>query len=106
MNQAGNLNLSVPGFIHNGKAACSEIDPELFFPQEIEIGKKIVSKYTNLSRAKKVCSECPLVLDCLAYALKNHEIGIWGGTTESQRDSIRRSKKIRTIRRPPSPTHW
>ena len=106
MRQVANLNLDVPQFIYSGTAACSEVDPELFFPQEIEIGNRVVSKYTNLSRARKICSDCPLAMECLEYALRNHEIGIWGGTTEAQRDTIKRNNRIKTNRRLPSPTRW
>lgn len=99
--------ISVPEFLQEDIVpSCSTVDPELFFPQEIEIGNKIISKYSNLSMAKEICSSCPLKIDCLEYALRNSEIGIWGGTTESQRDTLRRSSRISVNRRPASPQRW
>jgi len=37
-------------------------------------------------RAKDVCSRCPVVDDCLEYAVGIREThGIWGGTSEVER---------------------
>lgn len=99
--------LTIPEFITNDTPACSTVDPELFFPQEVEIApNKVVSKYTNLSKAKEVCASCPLALQCLEFALKNVEIGIWGGTTESQRESLRKKHRITLNRKAPTPNLW
>lgn len=82
--------LEIPKFILEGTPACSSVDPELFYPQEIEVTKtKVVSKYINAGAAKKICGDCSLKLKCLEYALNNDEIGIWGGTTEYQRDELK-----------------
>lgn len=99
--------LSVPQFIADNTPACSDVDPELFFPQEIEVDvNKVVSKYLNLSEAKQVCAGCPLAMQCLEYALRNTEIGIWGGTTESQRESLRKRTNIPLKRKAPTPNLW
>ena len=39
-------------------------------------------------RLKKYCTEqqCPVIAQCSTYALAHGEHGIWGGTTESDRD--------------------
>lgn len=58
-------------------------DPEMFFPE----------RYTRLGTeaAKKVCSRCVVVAECLSYALKNNEeFGIWGGLTEKERQDLKR----------------
>lgn len=42
-------------------------------------------------RAKEVCGECPVKVDCLDYALEtNQDSGIWGGTSEEERRTLRR----------------
>ncbi len=98
--------ITVPAFILNGEPSCASVDPELFFPQEVELGNsKVVSKYQNLSAAKAICTSCPLKLQCLEYALKNYEVGVWGGTTEHQRDDLRKLSNIRLGRRTNSPTY-
>ena len=85
------LDINIPEFIFGDTAACTEVDPELFFPQETEyLEGKISAKYKNIAEAKKICAGCPLQTPCLIYALDNREQGIWGGTTEDNRTSIRR----------------
>lgn len=42
-------------------------------------------------RAKDICAVCPVSTDCLEFALEtNQRAGIWGGTTEDERRSLRR----------------
>lgn len=57
-------------------ALCAETDPELFFPE----------KGGSPRRAKEICAGCPVRQECLEYALKNGETGVWGGTTEWHRE--------------------
>jgi WhiB family redox-sensing transcriptional regulator len=61
------------------KRLCIGIDPNVFFPldQEGDI------------RAKQICTFCPVKSPCLETALMNEERGIWGGTNEHDRDTIR-----------------
>lgn len=102
-----NINFQIPNFIVDKEPACAKVDPELFFPQEVEVApNKVVSRYTNISKAKEVCASCPLALQCLEFALRNVEIGIWGGTTESQRESLRKKHRIPLNRKPPTPNLW
>lgn len=39
--------------------------------------------------AKAICHDCVVVDLCRAYAMKNHESGVWGETTERERDNLR-----------------
>lgn len=72
-------------------AKCAEpsINPDIFMPE----GKD----YLRATRdAKAVCSGCPLVEQCLKYAIRNDEWGIWGGTTQRERKYLRsRPRQIR-----------
>lgn len=43
----------------------------------------------TLARAKAVCRTCPVSAECLAWALDNDEPGVWGGTSERQRQQMR-----------------
>lgn len=64
-----------------GRAACKGMDPDLFFPDRGESTKE----------AKALCLGCPVVKECLDYAVRNREKqGIWGGTSERQRRRLRR----------------
>jgi hypothetical protein len=61
------------------QAACKTADPELFFD----------GKEDSVDAAKSYCETCPVVLQCLTYALTNEEYGIWGGTTMNERLRVR-----------------
>src|SRR5688572_1291277 len=62
-------------------ALCARFDPDLFFaPGAIEH-----------KEAKRVCRECPVQMQCLAYAMNMPvDHGIWGGMTERERRRHRR----------------
>jgi len=84
-----------PDFFEKGEPICSQVDPEAFFPQE-KSGNKMASYYDEQG-AKGLCSTCPYKIDCLIYALKHDELGIWGGTTDGQRKAIRKDAKVRGV---------
>lgn len=68
--------------------ACRHEDPELFFP----ITARGPSSRQILA-AKAVCARCPVQRECLSYALQDrHSSGIWGGTTEEERQAMRRAR--------------
>ena len=99
--------LQVPNFVLKDTASCSTVDPELFFPQEIEfLDGKVHSVYKNYAAAKEICSSCPLITDCLEYALNHGEFGIWGGTTEEQRRNLRRRSGLPKVSRRKTPINW
>jgi len=85
------------------------VDPEIFFPElEIRYNKKgnVIANTLEekaeyalaVQAAKAVCNGCAFTEPCLAYALKNDVVGIWGGTDEKGRRSIRKKLKLRTPR--------
>jgi len=74
------------------EAACSGLPHSVFFP----VGDDLDSAITN---AKRICASCPVVDDCLEFALEtNEKAGIWGGTSEEDRKALRR-KWLATRRR-------
>lgn len=77
-------------------AICRDTDPDLFFPVGTT-GQALV----QIDRAKEVCEQCTVRLDCLEFALEtNQDSGIWGGTSEEERRKLRREYVARTKRRP------
>jgi len=76
-----------PTFLGDLVPVCSQTDPEIFFP---ELGRGATPE-TRL--AKAICSECPVVVKCLQFALDNGELGIWGGTTNDDRRRIKRDRR-------------
>jgi WhiB family transcriptional regulator, redox-sensing transcriptional regulator len=66
-------------------AACQTVSTELFFPLT-EAGPARL----QVARAKAICSNCRVRLDCLNYAMSTHQAhGVWGGLSESERRSRR-----------------
>lgn len=62
-------------------ALCAETDGDAFFPE----------KGGSPRQAKAICAGCPAKGECLEYALEYGEVGIWGGTTETQRRRMKRA---------------
>lgn len=60
-------------------ALCAQIGPSLFFP----------GKGGSDGKAKAVCAACPSRPECLEFALKHDLLGIWGGTSYTDRERIR-----------------
>lgn len=58
---------------------CAQTDPELFFP---DVGQPSAP-------AIEVCQRCPVVSECLEYALAHRiEHGVWGGMSAVQRRDL------------------
>jgi WhiB family redox-sensing transcriptional regulator len=83
------------------KAACKN-RTDLFFPLYNERPQARVKRE---AKALSICSQCPVAIECRAYARDNLEYGIWGNETEDQRAKLgylpygnaRRKPKIRII---------
>lgn len=70
-------------------AGCLDHDPELFFAKEDTDGA---------AEALAICKACPVVDDCLEFALDTRQdYGVWGGMTENNRMALRRRRQ-RTAR--------
>jgi WhiB family redox-sensing transcriptional regulator len=65
-------------------AACRGPKSILFFPPAASEPR--VEREARESRAKAICTACPVQTQCLDYALGIQEPhGIWGGLTEHER---------------------
>lgn len=47
----------------------------------------------RIKDAIKTCGGCPVKGPCLDWAMATHQIGVWGGTTTSDRERIRRRRE-------------
>ena len=91
---ASSLALANADYSWRTRAICRDTDPDLFFPVGTT-GQALV----QIARAKEVCDECPVKLECLEYALEtNQDSGIWGGLSEEERRAIRRERAARARR--------
>lgn len=62
-------------------AACTEVDPDLFFPDQ----------GGSTQQVKRLCGGCPVAAECLAFALEERiQFGIWGGLSTEERKRILR----------------
>jgi len=67
-------------------AACRDEDPELFFP----VGNTGIA-LLQIEEAKSVCRRCPVMEQCLGWALESgQDAGVWGGLSEDERGAIKR----------------
>ncbi|MFE4539633.1 WhiB family transcriptional regulator [Streptomyces scopuliridis] len=74
---------SVPYPEITGTEPCLQ-DPDFWFPKQ----------GVNAGPAKRLCYTCPALADCLSWALANPHLageGVWGGTTRTERNAVRRN---------------
>lgn len=84
------------------RAQCDGQNPADFYPTGNQAGHHGNGYFTtdDLERAVAAerCPGCPVITDCLAYALK-HSIdwGVWGGRSGEQRIQLRREANRRKL---------
>ncbi len=64
-------------------AQCEGEDTEQFFAVPNNKGQMP-------EKLQATCTSCPVRVECLRWAFEKGELGFWGGTTESQREAMRR----------------
>lgn len=70
------------------RAGCQDQDPELFFPSP--------GQTPQADEAKAVCHRCPVITQCLSWALGTRQpAGVWGGLTEDERRGLLRRRGVR-----------
>ena len=63
------------------RSACIGMDPDCFFPRQGEPAAAAIA----------VCMQCPVRIECLAWAVcRGEKTGIWGGAAERTRRCVRR----------------
>lgn len=71
-----------------GEVPCQSA-PDIFFtdPEQINF-------YVSTRDAVKLCQTCPVINECLSYALDNNEReGVWGGMSPSMRLKKKRARR-------------
>jgi WhiB family redox-sensing transcriptional regulator len=67
------------------EALCQQVPVE-FFPNK--------GDRETAETAKRVCKLCPVIAECLEYALTHDEwAGVWGGMSERQRRELKRARR-------------
>jgi WhiB family transcriptional regulator, redox-sensing transcriptional regulator len=75
--------------IRCASCATSRLDPEDWFPVNVEIGKA----RREAAAAIAVCITCPVRAQCLTLSLRHWDIGqhgVWGGMVPAERVALRR----------------
>lgn len=74
-------------------ALCAQTDPELFFPENFS------SPYETHT-VLKLCSNCPVFVECRKYSLEHDVYGWWAGLTRVERKQIQKERGIAAKRIP------
>lgn len=76
-------------------AACKGKGPTLFYhapiPKDIA-SRRIVAEHNR--QAVEICKTCEHQVECLEYALIAEPYGVWGGTTDLEREYLRKKFNI------------
>lgn len=67
------------------RANCIGTDPNSFFSEVHVAVPKVV---------KRVCANCEVQAECLDWALRHEANGYWGGTSEHERQQLRKKLRI------------
>ncbi|MGA5363965.1 WhiB family transcriptional regulator [Streptomyces purpurascens] len=82
------------GFPNHPTPTRCQTEPTLFdFTNGDRSGETRPATDNRLDKARRACSGCPIVKGCLQWALVNKpitRIGIWAGTTPTQRTTLRK----------------
>ncbi|HUY43826.1 MAG TPA: WhiB family transcriptional regulator [Acidimicrobiales bacterium] len=63
---------------------CRDYPAEVFFPRD---GLGVLA-------AQRICKTCPVMAQCLEYALAQHvDHGVWGGCSERERRRLARERR-------------
>lgn len=88
-----------PTFSTYGDCSSEQYDPEWWFPIE-KAGRVSWSHTYEANAARNICKSCPLLKECLTYALQYDGLtGIWGGTDRHERYKMQNELGI-------TPTPW
>lgn len=73
-------------------AACAEVDPEIFYPLDLDPANPAVTA------ARRVCAGCPVRLDCLLDVMDGEDParrwGITAGLTPDERAAVFAGRRI------------
>lgn len=73
---------TLPDFPDLPGASCASADPEAWFPE----------KGGSTWAAKRICKECPVIAECLTWALEHDERdGVWGGLSQQERARLKKN---------------
>jgi WhiB family redox-sensing transcriptional regulator len=66
---------------------CVGEPPYLFYSSNLNL----------VERAREICQNCPVQIECLEYGIRYDEYGVWGGKTESERAFLKRAALVQGL---------
>ena len=82
--------------VFDGTQACANMDTNLFYYEE-NAGPRTSETAARNRFLLGVCNACPFKQPCFEYAIYNERYGFWGGTTQEQREKIRKVMGIKVV---------
>lgn len=76
-------------FSWRSQAACSEEDPDVFYPDMATSHGQKTAKF-----AITICESCPVRTKCAQHGISHERYGVWGGMTEGERTRYRRKHNV------------
>ena len=87
----------IPDFGSGLPCQDPDVDPDLFFPATVwlrgSVPRETPTQAAQIALAKALCSRCPAIAACGAWAIKHGEFGIWGGLSEGDRGRLRKQRR-------------
>ncbi|MFD4341808.1 WhiB family transcriptional regulator [Streptomyces anulatus] len=87
----------IPFPVSDQPLAC-RTDPALFGIEDVSIADDPRAREKALAQARQACSTCPVVTECLKWALANPDLtksGVWAATTKRDRTRLRKQLTAR-----------
>ncbi|MFD8958831.1 WhiB family transcriptional regulator [Streptomyces caelestis] len=82
----------IPFPVSDQPLAC-RTDPALFAIEDVSTADDPRAREKSTAEAKQACSTCPVVTECLKWALANPDLtptGVWAATTKRDRTRLRK----------------
>ncbi len=70
-------------------ALCAGADPEIWFPTAVP-GTEVYDR--EVDRAKAICAECPVRMECAEWALDVATDGVFGGLDPDERRALKAAR--------------
>lgn len=71
-----------------GPVPCRSNPDAFWLEDENGEGLRGATRRAAVLVAKSYCAECPVRIECLRFARRTGQRGVWGGTTDEERSSL------------------
>jgi len=82
---------------YDGTQNCISMPTEVFYLNDDDHKERYKQK--DLEVLRNLCSTCKFLDSCFTYALHHERYGFWAGTTQLERERLRRKKGVKLVDR-------